>query len=133
MRRAQLSMSELMRVARFLAVGAMNTAFGYVAYAVLVLCAVPLWLALIASMIAALGFNFLTYGALVFKDLSLQNLPKFILFYAVFAGINYSALRGLEAVGIKPILGQALLLPLLAVICYAGLRLFVYRSAQTAP
>nr|WP_246725699.1 GtrA family protein [Rhizobium lusitanum] len=120
-----------MRVGRFLAVGVINTVFGYASYAVCVLISMPLWIALVVSMIAALLFNFITYGGLVFKDLSRRNLPRFIIFYAAFAVINYSALRALEALGVKPILGQALLLPLLAVICYAGLRLFVFRAAAS--
>ncbi|NEI68815.1 hypothetical protein GR212_04455 [Rhizobium lusitanum] len=124
-------MVDFLRVGRFLAVGVINTVFGYASYAVCVLISMPLWIALVVSMIAALLFNFITYGGLVFKDLSRRNLPRFIIFYAAFAVINYSALRALEALGVKPILGQALLLPLLAVICYAGLRLFVFRAAAS--
>jgi putative flippase GtrA len=124
-------MADFLHGARFLAVGVINTAFGYASYAVCLLISMPLWIALIASMIAALLFNFVTYGGLVFKDLSRRNLPRFLVFYAAFAAINYSALRTLEALGVKPILGQALLLPVLAVICYGGLRLFVFRTAAS--
>ncbi|UHS58235.1 MULTISPECIES: GtrA family protein [Agrobacterium] len=121
-------MVELLRVARFLAVGLMNTTFGYASYTVCILLSMPLWIALVVSMIAALMFNFVTYGGLVFKDLSRRNLPRFLVFYTGFAISNYSALRTLETFGIDPLIGQALLLPLLAIICYLGLRLFVFRT-----
>lgn len=121
-------MAEVIRIARFLAAGALNTAFGYAVYALLLRSSMPLWLAVIASMVAAFGFNFLTYGSLVFRDLSRESLPRFLIFYIIFAIINYSALRVLETLGIKPALGQALLLPVLAAVCYAGLRLFVFRK-----
>jgi putative flippase GtrA len=129
---AELPMAEFVRVVRFIVVGGVNTAFGYASYALFVACSMPLWLALVASMVAAFVFNFFTYGGLVFKDVSRRNLPRFLAFYTAFATVNYGALRILDALGIKPMLGQALLLPLLAVTCYAGLQLFVFRASASA-
>jgi putative flippase GtrA len=123
-------MAEFARIARFIAVGLLNTLFGYAIYALFLFFSFPLWLTLLVSIIAGFTFNFLTYGGLVFKDLSRQNLPRFLLFYLAFAVVNYTALKLLEASGVKPILGQAMLLPLLAAICYAGLRLFVFRATE---
>lgn len=122
-------MSELARITRFFAVGLLNTLFGYASYALFLFFSAPLWLALVGSILAGFVFNFVTYGGLVFKDLSRQNLPRFLLFYSALAGMNYIVLRLLETAEVKPILGQAMLLPLLAAICYAGLRLFVFRAA----
>ena len=114
-------MSEPARIARFIAIGLLNTLFGYASYTLFVLLSVPLWLALVGSILATFAFNFITYGGLVFKDLSRQNLPRFLLFYSALATVNYIALRLLESEGVKPILGQAMLLPLFAAAILGGI------------
>ncbi|WP_049790320.1 GtrA family protein [Agrobacterium tumefaciens] len=122
--------SESHRILRFLLTGTLNTIFGYVSYTFLILVGMPLMVAVIGSMVMALLFNFLSYGALVFQDISRRNLPRFLMFYVLFGAFNYLSLRLLEEIGIKPIIGQALLLPALAILCYAGLRLFVFRTGM---
>ena len=123
------NMSRFPRVLRFLGAGLVNTCFGYVSYLLFVLTGMPLWLAVVGSTITALLFNFLTYGGIVFNDISTRNLPRFLVFYTALALFNYGGLLFLQATGIKPIVGQAILLPLLALMCYGGLRLFVFRAA----
>ncbi|KAA3498035.1 hypothetical protein DXM27_23965 [Rhizobium rhizogenes] len=127
---SEIMISESHRILRFLLTGTLNTAFGYVSYILLILADMPLMGAVLGSMVMALLFNFLSYGALVFQNISRQNFPRFLIFYVLFGAFNYFSLRLLNDMGIKPILGQALLLPVLAVLCYAGLRLFVFRTAM---
>lgn len=122
-------MTERARLLRFLATGVLNTSFGYAAYAGLVATGMPLWLAVACATTLAMLFNFASYGRLVFGDARLKLLPRFLLFYAVMGGANFALLRALGALGIGPLLAQALLLPVLAAMGYFGMRRFVYRGA----
>jgi hypothetical protein len=62
--------SDRMTFLRYLAVGGLNTAFGYFCYAAFVLGGAPIWLAVGSSTVLAILFNFFSYGGLVFGDTS---------------------------------------------------------------
>jgi putative flippase GtrA len=111
---------------RFLLTGGLNTGFGYASYAALVLTGMPLWLAVGAATVLAILFNFYSYGGLVFGKTSRHYLPRFLVFYAALGLANYLALKGLTQAGMGPLLSQALLVPLLAVAGYIGMRLLVF-------
>lgn len=125
--------AELWRILRFLLVGGLNTAFGYAVYAAFILVGAPLWMAVGGAMLLAIMFNFFSYGALVFGSTSRRLLPRFLIFYLAFGSLNVLLLRLLGALGAGPLLAQALLLPLLAVCAYLGLRGFVFRGHATPP
>jgi putative flippase GtrA len=112
---------------RYLAVGGLNTAFGYFSYAALAVAGAPLWLAVSGSTLLAFLFNFFTYGGLVFGNTSYRLFPRFLAFYACLGGLNFLMLRALTWGGLGPLWAQALLLPVLAVGGFAGMRLFVFR------
>ncbi len=120
---------------RYLAVGGLNTAFGYASYAAFVVAGAPLWLALAGSTSLAFFFNFITYGGLVFGRASYRLLPRFLSFYAGLGGLNFLLLRGLTWSSLGPLSAQALLLPVLAGVGFLGMRRFVFRggSANIAP
>jgi putative flippase GtrA len=122
-------MSESARLLRFLATGVLNTGFGYAAYAGLVATGIPLWLAVAGATTLAMLFNFVSYGRLVFGDARPTLLPRFLIFYLVLGGLNFSLLRALGALGAGPLLAQALLLPVLAAVGYVGMRRFVFRGS----
>ncbi len=113
---------------RFVLTGALNTGFGYASYAALVLTGMPLWLAVGAATILAIVFNFFSYGGLVFGKTSRRYMPRLLAFYAALGLANYLALKGLTQAGIGPLLSQALLVPLLAITGYIGMRLLVFRE-----
>jgi putative flippase GtrA len=119
---------EAARFLRFLATGAVNTGFGYASYAALVLTGLPLWLAVTGSTGMAILFNFYSYGGMVFGDTSARVLPRFLVFYAALGLVNFGLLHLLTSLGIGPLLAQALLLPVLAVLGFAGMRLFVFTA-----
>ncbi len=123
---------EMARFVRFLATGGLNTGFGYASYAALVLTGMPLWLAVGAATGLAILFNFYSYGGLVFGKTARHYLPAFLAFYAALGLANYLALRALAGAGIGPLVAQALLVPLLAVTGYAGMRLIVFRDRRSA-
>ena len=122
-------MARFRKFALFLIAGGLNTGFGFLSYAALVLVGMPLWLTVVLSMLAALFFNYLTYGGVVFKNLSRRNMPKFVVFYSLVAVLNYLGLRMLTSVGVGPIISQAFLLPALAVFSFIGMSKYVF--AQT--
>jgi putative flippase GtrA len=121
--------AELWRIVRFLAVGGLNTAFGYLCYGGFVMAHAPLWLAVGGSTILAFLFNFLSYGGLVFGSVSRRLLPRFLLFYAALGSVNFALLRLLQGAGLGPLLAQAVLLPVLACLGYAGMRGLVFRGS----
>jgi putative flippase GtrA len=118
---------EIVRFVRFLAVGVLNTGFGYGCYSVLVLIGLPLWLCVAGSTVLAIFFNFASYGRIVFDSSSGRALPRFLLGYGLIGLLNYLLLAGLGALGLGPLPAQALLLPVLAVAGYTTMRFFVFR------
>lgn len=121
-----MKMPDLLRFARYVLVGLLNTGFGYAAFVGFVMLGGPLWLSVTGSTLLALTFNFISYGKLVFGQTSLHLVPRFVLFYALLGGLNFVLLRLLDMSGIPPIWGQALLLPVLAVCGYLGFSGFVF-------
>jgi SAM-dependent methyltransferase/putative flippase GtrA len=70
-------------IVRFVVVGVFNTLFGLAIYALFALTPMPTWLVLICSTAAGIAFNFATTGGIVFRDLGLARLPRFLLVYGV--------------------------------------------------
>ena len=71
------------KLIRFFLVAGLNTAFGFLVYALLVFIGLPYWLAALLGQIIGIIFNFRTYGALVFKNNNLKLLPRFFLVYTI--------------------------------------------------
>jgi putative flippase GtrA len=123
-------MQDFWRILRFLIVGLLNTGFGYACYAGFVLAGAPLWLAVIASTSLSVLFNFASYGGLVFGSTSRRLLPRFVCFYFILGGLNFGLLRLLTFFGLGPLLAQAVLLPLFALVGYFAMRGFVFVSVK---
>ena len=119
----------LTRIMRFVLTGALNTGFGYASYALLVLTGMPLWLAVTGSTTMAIVFNFYSYGGLVFGNISAQVMPRFLAFYVALGVTNFGLLRLLGSWGLGPLLSQAILLPVLALLGFFGMRAFVFTAA----
>lgn len=122
--------AEARRIVRFLVAGVINTGFGYASYAAFILAGAPLWLAVGGASVLAMLFNFVMYGRFVFGDHSLELLPRFLLFNAALALVNFLMLKLLGAIGLGPLIAQALLLPLLAISGYFGMRQLVFPHAS---
>ena len=90
----------------------------------------PFGLAVAGSTILAFLFNFFSYGGLVFGNTSYRLFPRFLAFYTSLGGLNFLLLRSLTWGGLGPLSAQALLLPVLAVGGFAGMRIFVFRRAK---
>jgi putative flippase GtrA len=116
------------RQVRFILVGGLNTVFGYLVFAGLTrlgwrdVAAVP------AATAAAVAFNFMTYGKLVFESMERRNLPRFVLGYAALYACNVAGLRALARMGVGAYVAQAALVVPLAVLSYVINGRWVFRA-----
>ncbi|MBN8939084.1 MAG: GtrA family protein [Rhizobiales bacterium] len=118
----------LRRFVLFLAVGVLNTVFGYGLYFGLSLTGLLPEMALLFATIVGVLFNFLTTGRLVFDNRDRRKFGRFIGVYAAIYVLNALLLRGLISAGFSPQLSQLLLLPAIVVVNFAAMRLFVFQS-----
>ncbi len=114
--------------ARFLAVGALNTFFGYSVFAGLVLAGVHPTLALILAYVVGVLFNFFTTRRFVFSSAGNASLWRFIGAYVVIYFFNLGLFRLAEYWGAGPLLAQALCLPLVAVFSFFLFKFQVFRD-----
>jgi len=113
---------------RFGLVGVLNAAFGYAAFAFLVVAGVWPGVALIAANLAGIAFNFQTSRRLVFRTKG-RGL-RFAVLYCVMMALNWAGLRILQRVGLSALLAQALLVLPVAALSFLGQRLFVFHPAE---
>jgi len=114
---------------RFLAVGGINTIFGYSLYAALVWISVPPQIALLLSTVLGVLFNFATYGRLTFASrLDRPSFFRFVAVYAVFYCLNVVLLRALLKMGQSPYVAQLILLLPMTAGTFLAQRYFVFRS-----
>lgn len=116
------------RFPRFLAVGVLNTAFGYGLFLALVHLPIPLWLALLLSHTLGVAFNFKTTGGIVFANRDNRRVLQFALVYAVLYFANLGALKALLATGLGVVPASALLILPMAILGFALNRAYVFRA-----
>ena len=109
---------------RFGIVGLLNTAFGYVVFAALLMAGIWSGAALAIATTAGVAFNFQTARHLVFR--SRGDAIRFVTLYSFIVVINWIGLRALRAVGVDELLGQALLAPPIAIFSFLVQRTFVF-------
>lgn len=118
------------RFIRFLAVGGLNTLFGYSMFAALIAAGLHYSLAVFLSTALGVLFNFKTTGALVFKRSEAGLIFRFVLGYAAVYCLNVGLLRALHAAGFSLYAGGALLLLPMAVVSYVINSRLVYRGGS---
>ena len=109
---------------RFGLVGLLNAAFGYATFAVLLLAGAGTGLALVAAMAVGIVFNFQTSKRLVF--MSRGCALRFFVVYGFVLVMNWVALRGLGAIGVSALAGQAFLVLPAAIVSFLGQKIFVF-------
>ena len=122
--------ADIARIARFVAVGVLNTLFGYGLYALLVSLGALPELALLFATIAGVIFNFFTTGRLVFRNSKNGLFMRFAAAYGFIYVLNALALRGLINSGFAPLTAQAALLPFSVAGTYVMMRRFVFREVS---
>jgi putative flippase GtrA len=115
---------------RFLAVGGLNTLFGYCLFAFLIWVGLSPQVALILGTIIGPMFNFVTYGKLAFgQALSHRNLPRFIAVYVIFYLINAGQLHVfVDRLHFSAYITQLIATPILSLGMFFSLRFFVFRQ-----
>jgi len=113
---------------RFGFAGLLNAAFGYAAFAVLVLAGIWPGVALIAANAAGIAFNFQTSRRLVFRTQG-RGL-WFAAIYCVLLALNWGGLRILQRLGLSALSAQALLVLPVAALSFLGQRLLVFGPAE---
>lgn len=111
----------------FLAVGVLNTAFGYIVFTAFILMRFTITQSLVVSTVLGTLFNYFSMGRLVFSVRSLDRLPYFAAFYLLTFLFNLWSLRLLQAHGVATLLAQALLLPLMVALTFTVNKLLVFR------
>lgn len=114
------------RFLSFLMVGALNTAFGYGCFALLVFTGLHRSLVLFLTTVIGVLFNFKTTGRLVFRSNDNSRIIRFIAVYGVVYLINVAMLEALIRIGLSVYLAGALLLLPGAVITFLLQRSFVF-------
>jgi putative flippase GtrA len=116
--------------ARFAAVGALNTVFGYGLFVLCLSGGMSATLALAVATALGVSFNFFTTGSLVFQNADKRQFAAFFGVYSFIYGINAIALHSTAAMGIGPAIAQAGLLPLMSVLSFLLNRALVFNAAR---
>lgn len=115
--------------ARFAAAGALNTAFGYAAFACLTLAGAGPLPALAAATTAGIAFNFQTSRRMVFRTGG--RAARFAALYGAILLLNWAALHALHGAGWPSLGAQALLAAPVAALSFGGQKAFVFGAAAS--
>ena len=118
------------RFFRFLVVGVLNTAFGYLMYALLLRFGLHYTAALLLATIAGVLFNFRTTGRLVFGNRDNSLLWRFIGVYALQYLLSIGVLRLLHEAGLNDYLAGAVLMLPMAVLSFILNRALVFSAGR---
>lgn len=114
-----------MKFLGFLAVGGLNTAFGYAAFAAALFAGLRPEIAVVVSTIAGILFNFQSFGTL-FGSRAATRFPRYLLTYGALLAANIGLLKALMAIHIHPLIGQGIAVLLLAPVSFLMMRRFVF-------
>lgn len=116
---------------RFLAVGLLNTLFGYGCFALLLYLGLHYAWALLFATVAGVLFNFKTVGGIVFRSKDNRLIVRFVAVYAVVYVVNLMGLKALSIAGIDMYYGAAALILPMAMLAYLMNKRFVFQNAET--
>jgi len=117
---------ELVRIYRFIAVGFLNTLFGYGVFAVFILNDIHYSLSILVATILGIVFNFFTVGSIVFNSLPWQRVYRFLFVYCIAYGVNVLLLFFLNAAGLSSLISGVIAIPTVSIMTYFGLRRLVF-------
>lgn len=112
------AMGRAERIARFVFVGVLNTAFGYAVYAALVLFGTGAQVALAGQFALGILWNFTTHSRFVFGTRGYGRLLHYVAAYIAVWAANALALQAVMAAGPGPLAAQALLMPGVVALAY---------------
>jgi putative flippase GtrA len=123
-------MQRLLEIFRFYQVGAVNAAFGFGMYALLVWFGLGIYLAQVLAHILGVAFNYFSYSRHVFRDARPAKL-RFVASYAVNYLVSVAVLALVSIFVHSPYLAGLATIVIASVANYAMLRYLVFvRKAQ---
>jgi putative flippase GtrA len=125
--RLQFRRADIWQMVRFLAVGVLNTAFGYAIFAAGIFAGLPSGVALAIAMVIGVIFNFFTLGHLVFDSRDPTRLPRFVGVYALTYVVNLAMLALWQKAGVGPLLAQLACLPVTVSLTFVLMRFMVFK------
>jgi putative flippase GtrA len=114
------------RFVRFLVVGGLNTLFGFVIYSLFALTELSTWMVLVVSNIVTITFNFFTTGGLVFREISLTKVPRFLICYGLIFLIYLELIQWLSPIFGGRIWAMTIIVLPMAVLTYFMQSWFVF-------
>jgi putative flippase GtrA len=125
---------ELKRIARFLAVGILNTAFGYLVFTAAVLGGLTAQMSLLIATLLGVVFNFFSSGRLVFAHHGgVSAAGRFLVVYAITYALNAWLLALLLArFGFSSLLAQLCCIGPVVALNYVLMRAYVFRRPAKA-
>ena len=118
---------------RFILVGGLNSLFGFTVFSLIAYTGGSTWQALLGSTVAGIVFNFFTVGGIVFRDMGLSRVPRFVLAYLGIFWVNLECIEFVsQFLQLHKITTQAILLAPMALGSYLVMSKLVFRSALKA-
>ena len=122
----------LHQATRFLLTGTVNTAFSYGIYAACIYLGAGYAIASGVSIVGGILFSYKTTSAVVFGRGYRGSLVRYIGCYAIVYVFSVLILETMDGFGINAYLAGVLAAPPCAVLSFALLKLFVFRSESSA-
>jgi putative flippase GtrA len=116
---------------RFLAVGVLNTIFGYSCYALFLYLELAYPIALFFSTIVSVLFNFKTTGKFVFQSSNNRLIVRFMSTYLIVYAVNVLCIKSLAYFDLNPYYAGAIVLLPMALFSYFLNKKLVFSSINT--
>lgn len=118
------------QLVRFVLVGGMNTGFSYALYALFLWLGLNFALANLLAFVISLVFSFVTQGSLVFRNLALRLLWRFVLAWVLVYLFNIGLIAVLMQTGQSAYLAGALALVPVTMLSYLIQKFVVFGSLR---
>ena len=116
--KSMLSDPNARQFGKFLIVGVVNTAFGYLVFALLIWLGLAPQPALALAFVIGVAWNFLGHARFVFGTRGFARVPHYVGSYLLVYGLNALALSQLLGAGVSSLVAQAILAPVAAVLSF---------------
>ena len=116
------------QILRFFAVGGVNLAFGYAAFAIFILFGLPKELAAFFSTICGILFNFKTTGTIVFRNKNNRLIFRFFGVYLFTYLLNIGLLEVFEYFGVGPLVAGAIIILPVSLLGFFMNKRFVFNT-----
>ena len=116
------------QVVRFVVVGAVNAAFSYSVYAILLFVGLNYALANLGAMLLGIAFSFYTQGKFVFDNTDIRRIGRFVFVWAIIYLISITIIGSLIAYGFDPYTAGAIALPASVLASFFAQKYFVFRK-----